>query len=85
MTFQPYNVVPGTQIIHSTIDSYEYSDEVEEKTYTVKLQCDNDGVYLESSSKHYSSNQPITEYMSITHKDLALCIAKKILETYGVN
>jgi hypothetical protein len=86
MTFQPYNVVPGTDIIHSTTDVYELSDEVEGMTHTVKLQADNGGVYLEATGKqHDSEHRGITEYMSIGNKELAIVVAKRILELYGVN
>jgi hypothetical protein len=86
MTFQPYNVVPGTQIIHSITDVYEFSDEAEGMTHTVKLQADNGGVYLEAKGKqHDSEHRGITEYMSIGNKELAIVVAKRILELYGVN
>ena len=86
MTFQPYNVVPGTDILHSTTDVYEFSDEAEGMTHTIKLQADNGGVYLESTEKqHDSEHKGITEYMSIANKDLAIVVAKRILELYGVN
>jgi hypothetical protein len=86
MTFQPYNIVPGTDIIHSTIDFYEFSDEAEGMTHTVKLQADNGGVYLESTGKqHDSQHRGITEYMSIANKELAIVVAQRILELYGVN
>jgi hypothetical protein len=86
MTFQPYNVVPGTDIIHSITDVYEFSDEAEGMTHTVKLQADNCGVYLESTGKqHDSQHRGITEYMSIANKELAIVVAKRILELYGVN
>ena len=82
----PYNVVPGTDIVHSITDCYELCDEVEGMTHTVKLQADNGGVYLESTEKqHDSEHRGITEYMSIGNKDLAICVARRILELYGVN
>ena len=82
----PYTVVPGTDIVHSTTDCYELYDEAEGYTLTVKLQCDNGGVYFESTEKqHDSENRGITEYMSIGNKDLAICVARRILELYGVN
>ena len=84
MTFQPYNVVPGTQIVHSTTDCYELCDE--EVTHTVKLQADNGGVYLEATEKrHDSEHKGVTEYMSISNKELSIVVAKRILELYGVN
>ena len=82
----PYTVVPGTDIVHSTIDTYELCDEAEGHTLTVKLQADNGGVYLESTGKqHDSDHRGITEYMSISNKDLAIVVAKRILELYQVN
>jgi hypothetical protein len=82
----PYNIVPGTDIIHSITDVYELSDEAEGMTHTVKLQADNGGVYLESTEKqHDSEHRGITEYMSISNKDLAVVVAKRILELYSVN
>ena len=82
----PYTVVPGTDIVHSTTDCYELYDEVEGHTLTVKLQADNGGVYLESTGKqHDSEHRGITEYMSIGNKDLAIVVAKRILEIYQVN
>jgi hypothetical protein len=82
----PYTVVPGTDIVHSTTDCYELYDEAEGHTLTVKLQADNGGVYLESTKKIYDSeHRGITEYMSINNKDLAIVVAKRILEIYQVN
>jgi len=86
MIFQPYKVVPGTNIVHSITDVYELSDEAEGMTHTVKLQADNGGVYLESTEKHHDSeHKGITEYMSIANKDLAIVVARRILELYQVN
>jgi len=82
----PYNIVPGTDIVHSITDVYELSDEAEGHTLTVKLNADNGGVYLESTGKqHDSEHKGITEYMSIANKDLAIVVAKRILELYQVN
>jgi hypothetical protein len=82
----PYNVVPGTDIVHSITDVYELYDEAEGCTLTVKLQADNDGVYLESTEKrHDSEHKGITECMSIGNKDLAVVVAKRILELYQAN
>jgi len=82
----PYTIVPGTDIIHSTTDVYEIYDEAEGHTLTVKLNADNSGVYLESTGKqHDSEHRGITEYMSISNKDLAIVVAKRILEIYQVN
>jgi hypothetical protein len=86
MTFQPYNIVPGTQIVHSLTDVYELTDEAEEMVYRVKLQADNGGVYIEATEKRNDSeHKGVTEYMSIGNKELSIVIAKRILELYGVN
>jgi len=85
MIFQPYKIVPGTEILHSITDVYELCDEAEGMTHTVKLQADNGGVYLEATEKrHESEHKGITEYMSIANKELAIVVAKRILELYGV-
>jgi hypothetical protein len=86
MTFQPYNLIPGTEILHSTTDCYEYTDEAEGMTYRVELQADNSGVYIRSSQKgHEEGSKNITEDMSISNKQLSICIAKRILELYNQN
>ena len=86
MTFQPYNIVPGTQVLHSLTDVYELTDEAEGMTYRVELQADNGGVYLKSSEKgHEEGSKNITEDMSIGNKELSIVIAKRILELYNQN
>ena len=86
MTFQPYTIVPGTDILHSTTDCYELCDEAEGMTYRVELQCDNGGVYIKSGEKgHEEGSKNITEDMSIGNKQLAIVVARRILELYSVN
>ena len=86
MTFQPYNIGPGTQILHSTTDCYEYTDEAEGMTYRVELQADNGGVYIKSGERGLEEgSKNITEDMSIGNKELSIVVAKRILELYGVN
>ena len=86
MTFQPYNLVPGTQILHSLTDVYELTDEAEEMVYRVELNADNAGIYIRSSEKGLEEgSKNITEDMSIGNKLLSIVIAKRILELYGVN
>jgi hypothetical protein len=81
----PYNVVPGTDIVHSITDVYELCDEVEGTTYRVELQADNGGVYIKSGEKrHEEGSKNITEDMSIANKELAIVVARRILELYGV-
>jgi hypothetical protein len=84
MTFQPYTCVPGTDILHSLTDVYELCDEVEGMTYRVELQVDNGGVYIKSGEKgHEEGSKNITEDMSIGNKQLAIVVARRILELYG--
>jgi hypothetical protein len=84
MIFQPYTIVPGTDILHSTTDCYELCDEAEGMTYRVELQADNGGIYMRSSQKgHEEGSKNITEDMSIGNKQLAIVVAKRILELYG--
>ena len=86
MTFQPYNLIPGTEILHSTTDCYELCDEAEGMTYRVELQADNGGVYMKSNQKgHEEGSKNITEDMSIGNKELSICVARRILELYSVN
>jgi hypothetical protein len=86
MTFQPYTIVPGTDILHSTTDCYELCDEAEGITYRVELQADNAGIYIKSGEKgHEEGSKNITEDMSIGNKQLAIVVARRILELYQVN
>ena len=81
----PYTKVPGTDIIHSTTDVYELCDEAEGITYRVELQADNGGVYMEyTETKIDEKSKLFNEYMSIANKELAVVIAKRILEIYQV-
>lgn len=82
----PYNIVPGTQIVHNLTDVYELTDELEEMVYRVELQADNGGVYIKSSEKRLEEgSKNITEDMSIGNKELSIVIAKRILELYSAN
>jgi len=86
MTFQPYNIVPGTQILHSLTDCYELCDEAEGMTYRVELNADNAGIYIKSGERGLEEgSKNITEDMSIGNKELSIVVAKRILELYGVN
>lgn len=82
---QFYRLVPGTDILHSTTDVYELCDEAEGVTHTAKLQADNGEVYIEYTEKKIDeTTRGITECVSIGSKDIAIVIAKRILELYGV-
>lgn len=86
MTFQPYNIVPGTDILHSLTDVYELTDEAEGMIYRVELNADNAGVYIKSGERGIEEgSKNITEDMSIGNKQLAIVIAKRILELYNVS
>ena len=85
MTHNFYNNIIGTDILHSITDVYELCDEAEGMTYRVELQADNGGVYIKSGEKgHDEGSKNITEDMSIGNKQLAIVVAKRILELYGV-
>ena len=85
MTHNFYNNIIGTDILHSITDVYELCDEAEGMTYRVELQADNGGVYIKSGEKgHEEGSKNITEDMSIGNKQLAIVVAKRILELYGV-
>ena len=84
MTFQPYNIVPGTDILHSLTDVYELTDEAEGMIYRVELNADNGGVYIKSGEQGIEEgSKNITEDMSIGNKQLAIVVARRILELYG--
>ena len=73
----PYTVVPGTSVIRSKIDVFELHDEYENKTHRVELSVDNDGVFITSCEK------AVREDISIAHKDVAIAVARAILDAYG--
>jgi hypothetical protein len=77
LTPSPYTVVPGTQVVRSKIDVFELHDEYENKTHRVELTVDNDGVFITSCEK------AVREDISIAHKDVAITVARAILEAYG--
>jgi hypothetical protein len=86
MTFQPYNLVPGTQILHSLTDVYELTDGAEGMSYRVELNADSGGIYIRSSEKGLEEgSKNITEDMSIGNKELSIVVAKRILELYSAN
>jgi hypothetical protein len=77
LTPSPYTLVPGTQVLRSKIDVFELHDEYENKTHRVELSVDNDGVFITSCEK------AVREDISISHKDVAIVLARAILEAYG--
>ena len=77
LTPSPYTLVPGTQVLRSKIDVFELHDEYEKKTYRVELSVDNGGVFITSVENCAREN------VSISHKDVAIVLARAILEGYG--
>jgi hypothetical protein len=76
--FKPYTLIPGTQVLRSKIDVFEMTDPYDEDIkHRVELTCDNDGVFITSCEKN------VREDISIGHKDVAIVLARAILEAYG--
>ena len=76
--FKPYTLIPGTQVLRSKIDVFTMSDPTDEDHfYRVELTVDNDGIFVTSCDK------ASREDMSISHKDVAIALARAILEAYG--
>ena len=74
-----YTLIPNTQVLRSKIDVFEMTDpDDEDIIHRVELVADNDGVYITSCKKN------VREVISIAQKDLAIAVAKSILEAYNV-
>ena len=74
-----YTKLPGTDVLRSKIDVFTMSDSDNENVFhRVELTTDNDGVFITSCSGG------AREDMSIAEKDLAIAVARAILEAYGV-
>ena len=72
-----YTKLRNCDVLRSKIDVFELTDEAENKTYRVELTVDNDGVFITSCEGG------AREDMSIGHKDVAIAVARAILEAYG--
>ena len=78
LTPSAYTLIPGTQVLRSKIDVFEMTDPYDEDIkHRVELTCDNDGVFITSCEK------TVREDISIGHKDVAIVLARAILEAYG--
>ena len=76
MTF--YTLIPNTDVLRSKIDVFEMTDPNDENiNHRVELIVDNDGVFITSCEK------AVRENISISQKDLAIAVAKAILEAYS--
>jgi hypothetical protein len=74
-----YTKLPGCDVVRSKIDVFTMSDPDDEKRfYRVELTVDNGGIFVTSCS---GGNR---EDISIEQKDLAIALARAILEAYGV-
>ena len=73
-----YTLIPNTQVIRSKIDVFEWTNPADETdSHRVEITCDNDGVFITSCEGD------AREDMSIAQKDIAIAVAKAILEAYG--
>jgi hypothetical protein len=72
-----YTKLPNCDVLRSKIDVFELTDEAENQTYRVELTVDNSGVFITSCEGG------AREDMSIGHKDVAIAVARAILEAYG--
>ena len=75
-----YTKLPGTDVLRSKIDVFTWTNPADEnETERVELTVDNSGIFITSCSGG------AREDMSIAQKDLAIGVAKAILEAYGVS
>ena len=73
-----YTLIPNTQVIRSKIDVFEWTNPADETdSHRVEITCDNDGVFITSCEGD------AREDISIAQKDIAIAVAKAILEAYG--
>jgi hypothetical protein len=74
-----YTLIPDTDVLRSKIDVFQWTDPADEdNTERVELTVDNAGIFITSCSKG------AREDISIEQKDLAIALAKAILEAYGL-
>jgi len=74
-----YTLLPGTDVLRSKIDVFTWTNPANEnETERVELTVDNAGIFVTSCSGG------AREDMSIAQKDLAIALARAILEAYGV-
>jgi hypothetical protein len=74
-----YTKLPGSDVLRSKIDVFTMSDSDNENVFhRVELTVDNSGVFITSC------DGGAREDLSIEQKDLAIALAKAILEAYGV-
>jgi hypothetical protein len=75
-----YTHIPNTDVVRSKIDVLTWTNPADEnETERVELTVDNGGIFVTSCSGG------AREDMSIGQKDLAIAVARAILEAYGVD
>jgi len=75
-----YTLLPGTDVLRSKIDVFTWTNPANEnETERVELTVDNAGIFVTSCSGG------AREDMSIAQKDLAIALARGILEAYSIN
>jgi hypothetical protein len=73
-----YTLIPNTDVLRSKIDVFTWTNPADEnETERVELTADNGGIFITSCSGG------AREDMSIAQKDLAIAVARGILEAYG--
>ena len=74
-----YTLIPNTDVLRSKIDVFTWTDPMDDDhTERVELTADNAGIFITSCSGG------AREDLSIVQKDLAIALARGILEAYGV-
>jgi len=74
-----YTKLPGTDVLRSKIDVFTWTNPADEnETERVELTVDNSGIFITSCSGG------AREDMSIAQKDLAIALARGILEAYSI-
>jgi hypothetical protein len=74
-----YTPIPNTDVLRSKIDVFGWTNPADEDdSHRVELIVDNDGIFITSITKC------AREDLSIEKKDLAIAVAKAILEAYNV-
>ena len=75
-----YTNIPNTNVVRSKIDVFTWTNPAdEEETHRVELIVDNDGVFITSCEGG------AREDISISQRDLAIAVARAILQAYSIH
>jgi len=75
-----YTHIPNTDVVRSKIDVFTWTNPAdEEETHRVELIVDNDGVFITSCEGG------AREDISISQRDLAIAVARAILQAYSIH